>query len=105
MISWGLLLSIVVTAGALPAIGQMLAAQRVTFLRIYWYCNLVCIPLMYIVSIIQGVWCSYQGMPNWPIWGTASFLDYWPDIGAALFGFVVGNVVAILTWLQMKYGD
>lgn len=103
MISWGLLLSIVVTAGAMPAIAQVLAAKRVTFGRLYGYCNLICIPLMYVVLVIVGLWESYKGNSAFPVWGRASIFDYWPDIGAAIFGFVVGNVVAILTWLQMKY--
>ncbi len=102
MISFGLLVFIVIAAAAMPVISQYFVAARLGFLKIYCYCVLFSLLSMYLVFFITGLQESYNGNPVFPVWGSASFIDYIPDVGAALIGVIVGNIAAFLIWLSMK---
>lgn len=102
MISFGLLVFIVIAAASMPVISQFFVAARLGFLKIYCYCVLFSILAMYLVFFITGLQESYNGNPVFPTWGSASFIDYIPDVGAALIGVIVGNGVALVIWLSMK---
>jgi hypothetical protein len=102
MISFGLLIFIVIAAAVMPIISQYFVAARLRFLKIYCYCVLFSILVMYLVFFIVGMQESYNGNPVFPTWGSASFIDYIPDVGAALIGVIVGNCAALVIWLSMK---
>ena len=102
MISVGLLIFIVVAAAIMPYIAAHLSSARTGFLTIYRYCILFGTLLIYLMSFLQGLWESYKGNPVFPTWGMSPLTDYFPDIGAILFGLIVGNFVAFVIWLSMK---
>lgn len=102
MISFGLLVFIIIAAAAMPVISQFFVAAGLGFLKIYCYCILFSILAVYFVSFLQGLQESYNGNPVFPRWGSASFIDYIPDVGAALIGVIIGNGVALVIWLSMK---
>ena len=103
MISFGLLVFIVIAAAAMPVISQHIAAKKLSFFKIWCYCTMLSILIIYFISFLQGLWESYKENPVFPTWGSASFIDYIPDIGALLIGLGLGCFVSFLVWLSMRY--